>query len=93
MNLMEPMPVVLAARFRDTSQTVRLLCYGRSAYDHAWLQRRSDDVEVCLAYMHEHSIPCVLVGRLDASLTAQQRQRLCGGAGAAERAAFERRAA
>ena len=93
MNLMEPMPVVLAARFRDTSQTVRLLCYGRSAYDHAWQQRRSDDVEVCLAYMHEHSIPCVLVGRLDASLTTQQRQRLYGGARAAEGAAFERRAA
>ena len=73
---MESKPVVLTAHFRDSAQTVRMLCYGRSAFDHAWLQRRRDDVEVCVAYMHEHSVACVLVEPLDAALTPSQRDRL-----------------
>jgi hypothetical protein len=73
---MESMPVVLTARFRDAPQTVRMLCYGRSAFDNAWLQRRRDDLEVCVAYMHEHSVACVLVEPLDPALTPRQRDRL-----------------
>jgi hypothetical protein len=48
--------VELTARFRDSEQTVSLLCYGVSVFDHGWLQRHSHDVEVCTAYMREHSI-------------------------------------
>jgi hypothetical protein len=73
---MDSIPVILNARFRDASQTVRMLCYGRSAFDHAWLQRRCDDVEVCVAYMHEHSVPYVLVQPVDPALTPRQRDRL-----------------
>src|SRR4051812_23325613 len=73
---MEPVPIVLTARFRDQPQAVRMLCYGRSAFDNGWLQQRRDDVEVCVAYMHEHSVPCVLVEPLDAALTPRQRGRL-----------------
>jgi hypothetical protein len=69
-------PVVVTARFRDAPQTVRMLCYGRSAFDHDWLQRRRDDLEVCVAYMREHSVACVLVEPLDAELTERQRDRL-----------------
>lgn len=50
------MSVELTARVRDSERTVQVRCYGISAYDHAWLQRRSHDVEVCLAYLREHSI-------------------------------------
>ena len=70
------MAIVLTARFRDEPQTVRMLCYGRSAFDNAWLQRRRDDVEVCIAYMREHSVPFVLVQPLDPALTPRQRDRL-----------------
>jgi hypothetical protein len=73
---MESKPVVLTASFRDSPQTVRMLCYGRSSFDHAWLQRRRDDLEVCVAYMHEHSVACVLVEPLDSGLTPLQRSRL-----------------
>ena len=73
---MESKPVVLTARFRDSVHTVRMLCYGRSAFDHAWLLRHRDDVEVCVAYMHEHSVACVLVEPLDPALTPRQRHRL-----------------
>jgi predicted metal-dependent phosphoesterase TrpH len=50
------MSVELTARFRDTREAVRVLCYGVSAFDHQWLQRRRDDLEVCIAYLREHSI-------------------------------------
>jgi hypothetical protein len=50
------MSVELTARLRDSEETVQVSCYGISAFDHAWLQRRSDDVEVCLAYLREHAI-------------------------------------
>jgi hypothetical protein len=48
--------VELTARVRDSAETARLLCWGISAYDHRWLQRRSHDLAVCLAYLREHSI-------------------------------------
>src|SRR4051794_38464601 len=48
--------VELTARLRDSDKTERLLCWGVSAYDHQWLQRRSDDLAVCIAYLREHSI-------------------------------------
>jgi hypothetical protein len=73
---MEPIPVILNAHFRDAPQSVRMLCYARSAFDHVWLERRRDDVEVCVAYMHEHSVPCVLVQPVDPALTPSQRDRL-----------------
>ena len=73
---MEPVPIVLTARFRDAPQAVRMLCHGRSAFDNGWLQQRRDDLEVCVAYMHEHSVQCVLVEPLDRALTPGQRQRL-----------------
>lgn len=73
---MEFMPIVLTARFRDSAEVVRVLCYGRSAFDNAWLQRRSDDLEVCVAYMHEHAVACVLVEPLNPALTPAQRSRL-----------------
>jgi hypothetical protein len=70
------MSVELTARFRDAPEAVRVLCYGVSTFDHAWLQRRRDDVEVCAAYLHEHSIACALVDPLDPALTPWQRRRL-----------------
>ena len=73
---MESIPVIVNAQFRDAPQSVRMLCYARSAFDHAWLARRRDDIEVCVAYMHEHSVPCVLVEPLDRALTPGQRDRL-----------------
>src|SRR3954464_10709998 len=48
--------VELSARRRDSDEVVRLLCWGVSAFDHEWLQRRSHDLDVCLAYLREHSI-------------------------------------
>src|SRR3954449_10045349 len=50
------MSVELTARVRDCQRALQVCCYGISAFDHAWLQRRSDDVEVCLAYLREHGI-------------------------------------
>src|SRR3954447_25892608 len=43
--------VELTARVRDTDQSVRLVCWGISAFDHSWLQGRSHDLAVCLAYL------------------------------------------
>ena len=54
------MSVELTARFRDTREAVTVLCYGVSAFDHQWLQRRRDDLEVCVAYLREHSIAYTL---------------------------------
>jgi predicted metal-dependent phosphoesterase TrpH len=54
------MSVELTARVRDTRLAVSLLCYGISAFDHQWLQRRRDDLEVCIAYLREHSIAYTL---------------------------------
>src|SRR4051812_30154116 len=48
--------VELTARLRDSDETARILCWGISAHDHAWLQRRSHDLAVCIAYLREHSI-------------------------------------
>jgi hypothetical protein len=48
--------VELTACLRDCRATVRLLCWGISAFDHGWLQRRSDDLAVCIAYLREHGI-------------------------------------
>jgi hypothetical protein len=50
------MSVELTARYRDSDETLQVCCYGVSEFDHAWLQRRSDDIEVSLAYLREHSI-------------------------------------
>jgi hypothetical protein len=55
---------------------VRTLCYGRSSFDHTWLKRRRDDLEVCVAYMHEDSVACVLVEPLGSGLTPRQHSRL-----------------
>jgi predicted metal-dependent phosphoesterase TrpH len=54
------MSVELTARLRDTRQAVSVLCYGISAFDHQWLQHRRDDVQVCMAYLREHSIAYTL---------------------------------
>jgi predicted metal-dependent phosphoesterase TrpH len=54
------MSVELSARFRDTRATVSVLCYGISAFDHQWLQQRRDDLQVCMAYLREHSIAYTL---------------------------------
>lgn len=48
--------VELTARMRDSSESVRLLCWGVSRYDHGWLQSRSHDVAICIAYLREHGI-------------------------------------
>ena len=48
--------VELTARLRDTSDEVRLLCWGVSKYDHGWLQSRSHDAAICIAYLREHGI-------------------------------------
>src|SRR3954451_21962041 len=42
--------------------TVQVRCHGISEFDHVWLQRRSHDLEVCLAYLREHSIAFSLGG-------------------------------
>jgi hypothetical protein len=55
------MSVELTARVRDSTQTVRMLCYGISRFDHDWLQRRSHDAAVCSAYLDEHSIAYEIV--------------------------------
>jgi predicted metal-dependent phosphoesterase TrpH len=71
--------VELTTWFRDAPQAVHVLCYGISAYDHDWLQRRCDDLEVCAAYLREHSIACALAHPLEAigaPLTPSQRRRL-----------------
>jgi hypothetical protein len=71
--------VELTAWFRDAPQAVHVLCYGISAYDHEWLQRRCHDVEVCAAYLREHSIACALAHPFQvvgAPLTPWQRHRL-----------------
>jgi hypothetical protein len=39
---------------------VHVLCHGLSVHDHRWLQRRAADLEVCAAYLREHSIACTL---------------------------------
>jgi hypothetical protein len=59
--------VELTARMRDTNEVVRLLCWGISAFDHSWLQSRSHDLEVCVAYLHEHSIAWTFAGAVDAT--------------------------
>jgi hypothetical protein len=48
--------VELTARLRDSGDTARLLCWGVSDYDHGWLQSRSHDLAVCIAYLREHQI-------------------------------------
>ena len=58
--------VELTACLRDSNETARLLCWGVSAHDHAWLQRRSDDVAVCIAYLREHSIAWAFADSVDA---------------------------
>jgi predicted metal-dependent phosphoesterase TrpH len=73
------MSVELTAWFRDAPQAVHVFCYGISAYDHEWLQRRCRDVEVCAAYLHEHSIACALAHPIEdaeAPLRPWQRRRL-----------------
>jgi hypothetical protein len=48
--------VELTARLRDSQDEVRLLCWGVSKYDHGWLQSRSADAAICIAYLREHGI-------------------------------------
>lgn len=48
--------VELTARMRDSQDEIRLLCWGISRYDHGWLQSRSHDVAICIAYLREHAI-------------------------------------
>src|SRR3954469_5054279 len=57
------MSVELTARYRDSAAAVQFLCYGISAFDHQWLQSRRHDLEVCLAYLREHSIAHTMVDR------------------------------
>jgi predicted metal-dependent phosphoesterase TrpH len=60
------MSVELTARLRETRERVSVLCYGISAFDHQWLQRRRGDLEVCMAYLREHSIAYTLTEPLGA---------------------------
>src|SRR4051812_21107673 len=57
--------VELTARLRDSSETERLLCWGLSAHDHNWLQRRRDDLAVCIAYLREHAIAWAFADAVD----------------------------
>ena len=59
--------VELSARLRDSDETARLLCWGISSYDHAWLQSRSHDIAVCIAYLREHSIAWAFADSVDAN--------------------------
>jgi hypothetical protein len=60
--------VELTAFRRDSLRLVRVLCHGISAFDHEWLQRRSHDLDVCLAYLREHSIAHSLADAVPAGL-------------------------
>lgn len=57
--------VELTARMRHSAEAVGLLCWGISAFDHSWLQRRSDDLAVCIAYLREHSIAWTFADAVD----------------------------
>src|SRR3954453_11251568 len=46
----------LTARLRESQDEVGLLCWGVSTYDHGWLQSRSHDAAICIAYLREHGI-------------------------------------
>jgi hypothetical protein len=58
--------VELSAQFRDGGPGAQVLCHGISVFDHVWLQRHRDDLSVCLAYLHEHSIAHAFVEPTDA---------------------------
>ncbi|MEA2468443.1 MAG: hypothetical protein QOJ57_2569 [Thermoleophilaceae bacterium] len=59
--------VELTARLRDSVDARRILCWGISAFDYRWLARRSHDLEVCLAYLREHSIAWAFADAVEAS--------------------------
>ena len=59
--------VELSARLRDSADTARLLCWGISRHDHGWLQSRSHDLAVCIAYLREHSIAWTFADAVDDS--------------------------
>jgi hypothetical protein len=59
--------VELTARMRDSDEVVRVLCWGVSAFDHSWLQRRRNDLAVCIAYLREHSIAWTFADAVDDS--------------------------
>jgi hypothetical protein len=58
--------VELTARLRDSGDTARLLCWGISKHDHGWLQSRSHDLAVCIAYLREHSIAWAFADAVEA---------------------------
>src|SRR3954463_7167207 len=58
--------VELTACLRDSDETARILCWGVSAHDHRWLQRRRDDLAVCIAYLREHSIAWAFADAVEA---------------------------
>ena len=69
----------LTVRFRGEPQAVHVLCWGITPDDHEWLQRNSDDVEVCAEYLHGNSIACALAHpfyAVAAPLEARHRRRL-----------------
>ncbi len=69
----------LTASFKGEPQAVHVLCYGITPADHEWLQRHSDDVETCAAYLQEHEITAALAHpfyAVQAPLTARHRRRL-----------------
>src|SRR4051812_869660 len=58
--------VELTARLRDSTDTARLLCWGISKHDHHWLQGRSHDIAVCIAYLREHAIAWAFADAVEA---------------------------
>jgi glycosyltransferase involved in cell wall biosynthesis/predicted metal-dependent phosphoesterase TrpH len=69
----------LTASFRGEPQAVHVLCWGITPDDHEWLQRNSNDVEMCAEYLHGCGIACALAHpfyAVAAPLGARHRRRL-----------------
>ena len=69
----------LTASFKGEPQAVHVLCWGITSDDHEWLQRNSNDVELCAEYLHGCGIACALAHpfyAVAAPLGARHRRRL-----------------
>jgi glycosyltransferase involved in cell wall biosynthesis/predicted metal-dependent phosphoesterase TrpH len=69
----------LTASFRGEPQALHVLCWGITPEDHEWLQRNSNDVELCAEYLHGCGIACGLAHpfyAVAAPLRARHRRRL-----------------
>jgi glycosyltransferase involved in cell wall biosynthesis/predicted metal-dependent phosphoesterase TrpH len=71
--------VELTASFKGEPQAVHILCWGITPEDDEWLQRNSNDVELCAEYLHGCGIACGLAHpfyAVAAPLRARHRRRL-----------------